>query len=189
MCLQMNLPLESENLTKGAPNIETRSSEYGSELVEIFLKAGILTSKQVQHAHRVSSKIETFKPLTILFKELNFITQDQIINALQDTPISMPLGNLLVELGHIRQTDLQLAFDIQASENPKRDLDKILIDQCLINEKTLMQVTALRNGVPYIEPDFSEIDRTLFSMASIKWCVDHSGYNQYRWCLYSGGGH
>ena len=173
MSLQLDIPLESENLKIDPPNIEATSSEYGSELVEIFLKAGILTSKQVQHAHRVSSKIETPKPLTILFKELNFITHDQIINALQDTPISMPLGNLLVELGHICQADLQLALDIEATENSKRDLDKILIDQHLIDEKTLMQVTALKLGVPYIEPDFSEIDRTLFSLGSIRWCIDH----------------
>ena len=78
-----------------------------------------------------------------------------------------------MELGHIRQTDLQLALDIQASENSKRDLVKILIDQHLINEKTLLQIRALKRGLPYIEPEFSEIDRTLFSKAPIKWYAEH----------------
>ena len=169
----MQIPLESENVKNCAPDIEANSSKYGNELVEIFLKAGILTSKQVQHAHRVSSKIETPKPLTILFQDLNFITHDQIISALQDTPISVPLGNLLVELGHIRQTDLQLALDIQASEKSDQNLDKILIDQRFVNEKTLMQIKALKLGLPYIEPDFSKIDRTLLSMAPIKWYAEH----------------
>jgi len=174
MSLQMNVPIESEDLKTHECNVEVNSSEYDKELVEIFLKAGILTPKQVEHARRVSSKVDTPKPLTVLFKDLNFITHDQIISALHGIPISMPLGNLLVELGHIRQTDLQLALDIQASENSKRNLDKILIDQCLIDEKTLIQIRALKLGVPYIEPDFSEIDRTLFSKAPIKWYVEHS---------------
>ena len=173
MSLHMQIPLESENLKNGAPNIEANSSEPGNELVEIFLNAGILTSKQVQHAQRVSTKIETPKPLTVLFQELNFVTRDQIISALQDTPILLPLGDLLVELGHIRQADLQLALDIQANEKPNQDLDKILIDQRLIDEKTLMQTRALKLGLPYIEPEFSEIDRTLFAMAPINWYAEH----------------
>ena len=174
MSMQLNAPLESENIETVAPDIEAASPEYGSELVEIFLKAGIVTSKQVQHARRVSSKVETSKPLTVLFKELNFITHDQIINALQNTPIAMPLGNLLVELGHIRQADLQVASDIQASENSKQDLDKILVDQHLIDEEALIQIRALKLGIPYIEPDLSNIDRTLFSMAPIKWYEKHN---------------
>jgi hypothetical protein len=168
MSLQIDVEPKSENLQTGAPNLEANFSDYGNELVDFFLKAGILTPKQVQHAQRVSSKIETSKPLTIILKELNFITHDQIIDALQNRPISMPLGNLLVELGHIHQADLQLAKDIQTSENSKRDFDKILIDQGLIDEKTLMQTRALKLGIPYIEPTFSEIDRALFSMAPIK---------------------
>ena len=165
MSLQIDVEPKSENLHTDAPNLDANPSEYGTELVECFLKAGILTPKQVQHAQRVSSKIETFKPLTIILKDLNFITHDQIVDALQNKPISMPLGNLLIELGHIHQTDLKLAIDMQTNENSKRDLDKILIDQGLIDEKTLMQTWALKFGIPYIEPAFSEIDRTLFSMA------------------------
>jgi type IV pilus assembly protein PilB len=148
MSLQIDVEPKSENLQTGAPNLEANFSDYGNELVDFFLKAGILTPKQVQHAQRVSSKIETSKPLTIILKELNFITHDQIIDALQNRPISMPLGNLLVELGHIHQADLQLAKDIQTSENSKRDFDKILIDQGLIDEKTLMQTRALKLGIP-----------------------------------------
>jgi type IV pilus assembly protein PilB len=173
MSLQIDVEPKSENLHTDAPNLDANPSEYGTELVECFLKAGILTPKQVQHAQRVSSKIETFKPLTIILKDLNFITHDQIVDALQNKPISMPLGNLLIELGHIHQTDLKLAIDMQTNENSKRDLDKILIDQGLIDEKTLMQTWALKFGIPYIEPAFSEIDRTLFSMAPIKWYVKH----------------
>ncbi len=153
--------------------MKPNSTGYGDELVEIFLKAGILTPEQVQHARRVSSKIETNKPLTVLFQELNYITHDQILNALEDIPISMPLGNLLVELGHIGQTDLKLALDIQANDNLKRDLDKVLIDQALLDEKTLLQTKALKVGLPYIDSDFSEIDRTLLSMAPVRWFSAH----------------
>jgi len=171
--MQMNMPIQSEEVN--ALGKKENSANYDNgELVKIFLNSGILSEKQVQHARRVSSKVETPKPLTVLLQELDFITHDQVISALQGTAISMPFGNLLVEVGYIRQADLQLAFDIKANENEKRSLEKILIDQCLIDEKTLVQIRALKFGTPYIEPDLSEIDQTLFSRASIKWYEDNS---------------
>ena len=97
MSLQTDVQPKFEDLPSGAPNFKANPSDYGSELVRRFLNAGILTPEQVQHAQRISSKIENPKPLTIIFKELNFITHDQIVEALEGNPISMSMGKLLVE--------------------------------------------------------------------------------------------
>ena len=67
MSLPMNAPRENENLNAQAIQNKANSAKHANELVDIFLKAGILTSKQVSHARRVSSKVETPKPLTVLF--------------------------------------------------------------------------------------------------------------------------
>ena len=174
MNLQENVPLVSNNYKNNSQNVESCSDECNIELAEILLKKRIITPKQLEHARRVLSKLETPKPLTSLIKELKFITHDQIINALQNTPISMPLGNLLVELGHIRNSDLKVAMDINAEEKSKRGLEVILIDQQLINEQVLMQAWALKLGVPYIEPQFSDIDEKLFSKVPIKWYSKHN---------------
>ena len=174
MNLQIDVKPKSDNIVNGAPNFIANSPDYGNELTKRYLEAGILTPSQVQHAKRVSAKIETSKPLTLICKELNFITQDQIADALKGKPISMPLGNLLYELGHIHQNELQLASDILLSENSKRSFDTILIEKGLIDEKTLMATKALKLGIPYMEPTFSEIDRTLFSMAPVKWYIKHN---------------
>ena len=147
MTLQINAEPRAQNGHLGTPNFEANPSEPGNELVDCFLNAGIISPKQVKHAQRVSSKIEAPKPLTTIFKDLNYITHGQIIDALQNKPISMPLGKLLVELGHIHQKELQLAIDIQASENSKRKLDTILIEQGLIDDKTLLATRALKLGI------------------------------------------
>ncbi len=173
MSLQTNDSIDTEKLNPQAEELEAGLSNNERELIGIFLKSGILTSKQVQHARRVSSKVETPKPLSVLCKELNFVTHDQILNALRGTPLSMSLGDLLVELGHIRRADLQLALDMRANDNSQRDLDQILVDQCLIDEETLIRMQALKLGVPFVEPDFSEIDRRLFSKAPLNWYVKH----------------
>ena len=118
--------------------------------------------------------METVRPLTTILKELDFVRQNKIIDALQSHPVSMPLGNLLVELGSLRQKDLQLALDVQTGENSARPFEQILIDQGLIEENTLWQTKALKLGLPYVEPDMSEIDRSLFSLAPANWFRKHN---------------
>lgn len=174
MSIQMNAVTNSINPEKEIPAESSSSSEAADELMALLLKDGILTPNQVHHARRVASKIETAKPLTGILKELEFITHDQIIDALRNQTISMPLPDLLVELGHLDRKDLQLALNVQASENSKHNMDKILVDQGGISEKTLLETKALKLGIPYIEPGYAEIDRALFTMAPIKWCIKHN---------------
>ena len=174
MSMQEHILLTPDNHENIESSLEVSSEEFQGELVDIFLKKGIVTPNQLAHTRRVLSKLETPRSLTSLLKELNFISDDQIIHALQNTPISMPLGKLLVELGYIDNSELHVAMDIQAAETSKRDLDGILVDQNLIGEKELMQVWALKLGLPYIEPQFSQIDHKLFRMAPIKWYSEHN---------------
>lgn len=173
MTLQQNAVTEPNNFKEKLTGLEKKSIGSFSEVVEILLKEGIITPKQVQHAQRVMSKLETNQPLVSVLRELRFVTDEQVHKALQKNPISMPLADLLVELDYIHDSDLKIAREIQAKQKTKQDLDKILVDHRLIEEHSLLNVSALKLGISYIEPELSQIDRKLFSKAQLKWFEKH----------------
>ncbi len=90
------------------------SGDGYNELVVHLLKSGCLTGKQVEYARRVQAKLEASRPLLQIIKELEFIDEDLIKDAVRKNPVSMRIGALLVELGHIQADDLQTALGIQA---------------------------------------------------------------------------
>jgi len=173
MTLQENVVIEPNNSKKKLAGLAIKSTGNLSEVVEILLKEAIITLKQVQHARRIMSKLETNLPLVSVLQELKMVTDEQIHHALQKNPISMPMVDLLVELGYIHDSDLKIAQEIQAGQKTKQELDKILVDHRLIEEHTLLDVSALKLGIPHIEPELSQIDRKLFSKAPLKWFEKH----------------
>ena len=144
-----------------------------TDLVIHLLKSGSLTDKQVEYARRVQSKLEASRPLLQVIKELEFITDEQIKAAIRKNPVSMSIGGLLVEMGHIEASDLSLALAIQKEEKSKRKIGEILVDNQLIEEQVLVETLSLQHGLPYITPEWSTIDRKLFAKVPLKWYEKH----------------
>ncbi len=143
------------------------------DLANHLLKSGSLTDKQVEYARRVQSKLEASRPLLQVIKELEFITDEQIKAALRKNPVSMRIGGLLVEMGHIEASDLRLALAIQKEEKSKRKIGEILVDNQLIEEPVLVETLSLQHGLPYVAPEWSTIDHELFARAPLKWYEKH----------------
>jgi type IV pilus assembly protein PilB len=144
-----------------------------TDLVNHLLKSGSLTDKQIEYARRVQSKLEASRPLLQVIKELEFITDEQIKAAIRKNPVSMSIGGLLVEMGHIEASDLRLALAIQKEEKSKRKIGEILIDNQLIEEQVLVETLSLQHGLPFITPEWSTIDRKLFTKVPLKWYEKH----------------
>ena len=138
------------------------------DLVKHLLKNSFLTDKQIEYARRVQSKLEASRPLLQVIKELEFITAEQIKTVLRKNPVSMRIGGLLVELGHIKASDLHLALAIQKKEKSERKIGEILIDNQLIEEQVLVETLSLQQGLPYIMPEWSTIDSKLFASVPLK---------------------
>ncbi len=143
------------------------------DLVDHLVQCGYLTAKQVEYACRVQSKLEVQRPLLQIIKELNFITDEQTKEAIRERPIPIRIGSLLVEMGHISQSDLRRALAIQAEEKSKRKIGEILVDHQLIEEQVLVETLSLQHGLPYIEPEWSTIDHKLFARVPLKWYETH----------------
>ena len=143
------------------------------DLVDHLVQCGYLTAKQVEYACRVQSKLEVQRPLLQIIKELKFITDEQTKEAIRERPIPIRIGSLLVEMGHISQSDLRRALAIQAEEKSKRKIGEILMDHQLIEEQVLAETLSLQHGLPYIEPEWSTIDHKLFARVPLKWYETH----------------
>ena len=142
-------------------------------LVNHLLQNGYLTDEQVNYARRVQSKLEVPPPLLQVVKELKYLTDEQIKAAVRKHPVSMRIGSLLMELGHIRATDLQTAIRIQAEEKSRRKLGEILVDHQFIEERLLLETLSLQLRVPFLEPTWGSIDHKLFAKVPLKWYEAH----------------
>ncbi|HIJ79522.1 MAG: ATPase, T2SS/T4P/T4SS family [Desulfobulbaceae bacterium] len=146
--------------------------KYG-QIVDLLLKEGYLTEKQIDYAMRVASKLEVGRPLLDILKELDYVTDEQVSEILRKNRVSMRIGSLLVELGYLKEKELQSAFDIQSSQSLKKKIGEILVEHNFIKESTFIEILSLQLGFLHVEPEFSAIDSDLFAMASSRWYDEH----------------
>jgi type IV pilus assembly protein PilB len=142
-------------------------------LVKHLLQNGYLTDQQVAYARRVQSKLEVPPPLLQVIKELKFIADEQIKEAIRKHRVPMRIGSFLVELGYISASDLQTALRIQADEQSKRKLGEILVDHQFIEERVLVETLSLQLEAPFLEPTWDTVDHKLFAKVPLKWYEAH----------------
>lgn len=155
------------------PKNKEKTSDYG-KIIALLTDVGLLTQTQVQYASRVQSKLRTKKTLLEIIKELNYLTEGQLRKVLRENPLSMHIGDFLVELGLITNRDLDLVLQLQKKETPKRKLGEVLVAHNIIEEHKLIAELSLLLGFPFIEPDFLKIDPNLFKRGSISQYQAHS---------------
>lgn len=137
------------------------ANDLGGAIANLLIAEGHLTSKQLAYAQRVRSKLVTPKTLLAVLQELQLVNAEQLRDALGAHRVSMPLGALLVELGLIRSTDLQVALNIQQATQPKKKLGEILVERHFIREQQLAEALSYQLGFPYVTPNFAELDLDL----------------------------
>lgn len=170
----MSTAIHTYPAQKNTPPVRVaEAAKSGDNLVNHLLQNGYLTEKQVSYARRVQSKLEVPPPLLQVIKELKYISDEQIKAAVRKHPVSMRIGSFLVELGHIRESDLQTALRIQTEEKSKRKLGEILVDLQFIEERVLLETLSLQLGVPFLEPTWNTIDHKLFAKVPLKWYEAH----------------
>jgi len=150
------------------------SSKPPGEIIDLLLRANALTVDQLQYAERIQSKLDTPRPLLEILKDLRYVSHEQIKTLVRENQLPMNIGRLLVELGFIREPDLQLALNIQSEEQPDKKLGEILLERRIIDERKLIEALSLQMGYPLIEPDFAAIDRDLFTRVPARWYEKHN---------------
>jgi type IV pilus assembly protein PilB len=144
-----------------------KETPTGDSIASLLVGVGHLTEEQLRYAQRVHSKLSTKKTLLSVLEELKYVTEHQVRETLRANRISVPLGALLVELGYLSESDLNVALAIQ-KENRSGRLGEVLVENHLIDEERLLEILSYQLGFPYIEPALSEIDEGIVGLAPLK---------------------
>ena len=145
-----------------------------SDISQFLLKKGYLTDEQIEHALRIQSKLITKRPVLDIVKELQYITDEHIREVIRENRETIRIGDLLVELGYLRSQDLEVALQKQKETGGDKKLGDVLSDNHFIDENKLLTVLGMQLGIPFIEPEFVEIDSELFIKADTKYYINHN---------------
>ncbi len=138
------------------------------KVIFYLLKENHLTRENINYAKRIQKKLSPPKPLLEVLKELEYVNDEKITQSIKANKDNLRLGTLLVELGHISRTELEDALKIQQQEKNKRKVGDILLDQRVIDEKSLIEMLSLQMGFPFLEPEFLDLDPDLFKQVPYK---------------------
>ena len=145
----------------------------GDAIARLLVEQGLVTETQLSYARRVKTKLVSDRSLIEIFRELSLLTNRQLNQVLKNQRLNIRIGALLVELGHIRQNELDAALSIQ-QENKSKKLGAVLVDYGFIDEHRLMEILATKLGYPFVEPAFTEIDCDLLARVPAKVLCRHS---------------
>ncbi len=142
--------------------------EQLGKVIFYLLKENHVTRENIQYARRIQKKLSPPKPLLEVLKELGYVNDEKVTQAIQINRDNFRLGTLLVELGHISREELDQALKIQNEEKGNRKIGDILLDQRFIDERSLIEMLSLQMGFPFLEPEFLELDPVLFKQVPYK---------------------
>lgn len=142
-------------------------------IVSLLLKEGVISEKQLVYATRVRSKLTTPKTMIDTLLELGYLTQEQVRCTLRTNQTHIRLGDLLVELGYLRETDIQQALGIQREQQTKKRLGEILAERGFIEERRLLECLAYQLGYPFEELSFVTVDKSLLADIPLSVCRSH----------------
>lgn len=146
----------------------------------LLVREEMLTSEQLAYAVRVHTKLSSPQTIVDTLLELELITREQLQETLRKHQLNVRLGDLLVELGYLRESDLAQALAIQKNSSEQRRLGEVLIDNGFIEERKLLETISYQLGFPLIDPDFVKIDKTLLAQLPLQTCQQLSVLPLYR---------
>jgi type IV pilus assembly protein PilB len=144
-----------------------------NSLAERLVRAGRLTDQQLLYARRIHQKMSGRKPLLQVLQHLGYVTEEQVRASLCEVATDLPIGVLLVELGHLERDALESALAIQKEEGGARSLDEILVENGQVDEAVLARTLSLKLGLRYVELDSIAPDAGLLAKAPSGWFAKH----------------
>jgi len=146
---------------------EDTQKKYG-EIVSLLLASKALQEKDVQYAERIRAKLTVQQPLLNVLKDLKLINDETVRDTIQNSRLTIRIGELLVELGYLASDDLTAAFNIQQEREKGLKLGEILVKYNFIDEKLFNRILSIQLGFPLVDPTITEIDKDLVAKAPLK---------------------
>jgi type IV pilus assembly protein PilB len=141
-------------------------------LAALLLNQGIISEKQLNYTLRVRKKIATPQTMLDTLIELGYVDREQVKESLRSSQINIRLGDLLVELGYLTDSDLRQALGLQKESDGKKRLGEILVEGGFIEERRLLETLSYQLGYPVITIDFAKLNRTIANLIPQNICKE-----------------
>lgn len=132
-------------------------SDSNHGVVALLLRNGTLSEAQIQHAERIRSRLKPPRPLLAVLKELGYVDEAIVDEAIASSPKEIRLGEVLVDKGMITEAELQGALAEQQRQGRKR-LGTILLERDLVSEDQLQATLSLLLSAPLVHAEFETLD-------------------------------
>ncbi|MCP3940465.1 MAG: Flp pilus assembly complex ATPase component [Desulfobacteraceae bacterium] len=139
------------------------------QILSALVKIGTLTQERAGIARRVKSKLSSGKTIIDVVKELQYATSEQVKEVFRSNHLSLKIGDILVEFGHLTQERLRSALDIQKTQTGKQ-LGQIIIEHQFMSENDFLDALSVQLGFPFVNLSVEELDTKLLDQAPIQWC-------------------
>jgi type IV pilus assembly protein PilB len=147
--------------------------DFPEDIVRILIQEGHVTDTQVAYAKKVLSKLDTPRRFLEILKDLGYINESKIRDALVKNRTGIRLGSLLVALGFITGKQLAVALNMQKESKTKKRLGEILIENNYIKEYDLIQALSMNLGFPYADLKPEMVSRPLLRKAPLPFFQAH----------------
>ncbi len=132
-------------------------SDSHTGVVALLLRNGALSETQVAHAERIRGRLSPPRPLLTVLKELGYIDEVAVNDAIASAPADVRLGEVLVDRGALNEQELLRALAKQR-EQPQKRLGTILLEEDLVSEEQLYATLSLLLGTPVVHAEFEALD-------------------------------
>ncbi|WP_456416347.1 GspE/PulE family protein [Thiolapillus sp.] len=164
----------SSVLAQKKEHIEEELQDTGAQIGACMVKSGLLSEKDLRYALRVREKMGKDYPLTRVLQELGKLDDEKLRKVQNQSCLSLPLGAMLVELGHLRPQELRAALALLKEPAWKgKQLAELLVAQQMVPEHVLLKVMADQLGYPVMQLKGNEIDKSLMKQVNVEWCRRH----------------
>lgn len=172
----MTRPGKKSSLQAGSATASPKahSPDRRVTIARLLVQHNLLSENQFIYAKRVQEKLVSNRSLIEVIKELELLTDDDLVKVLKNQSVKIPIGELLVELGHLGSDDLDAALAIQKEDSSGKKLGDILVEYAFIEEHRLIEILATQMGFPFVIPEFSKIDRNLLQQVPLKVYAQHN---------------
>ncbi len=143
-------------------------SATSTTIGELLVRCGLVTPDQLAYAKRIKAKLGGARTLLAVLEGLHFVAPEQVRETLRANRISVPLGGLLVELGYIGESELEMALSLQ-SDRPGSRLGSIIVESRYLTEEDLVQVLSMQLGFERLDPLSSSPDPEILRLAPFRW--------------------
>jgi len=151
---------------------EKTTLSYG-RIINNLIETKILSLDQVKYAIRIQNKLSGSKPLLTILKEQILVSDDNVNEVIRNTGLSIRIGQLLLELGHISEDNLEEAFKIQKDTEKGLKLGEILVKYNFINGKLFNKILSIQLGYPIHDSNLGSVDTNLLRKIPLKIVEKH----------------